>query len=272
MNLDDELQRLFADDRLDVPVRHGAAEAVVAGARRVRRRRIAMSAVGGAAALSLLAGTAIVLTKPGPTHSVPGAEISATGDITAPPTERSADPAPTSVKAPGNSGIRTGSVTGKPTSSTSPSDFQPEDGVDGTVPFGPDGYLALRLGMTAEQAEATGLITPNVQPISSKGCKGYDYKGTPKEAARYAVVISPKYGLVRLANGPARPVTAEALILGSSEGDMKKAYPTSAGTHGAVGEWVTQVPGHDDKRYWFLVRDGKVSAMRLELAVQDCYF
>lgn len=274
MNLDDELQRLFADERLDVPVRHGATEAVVAGARRVRRRRIALSAVGGAAALSLLAGTAIVLAKPGPAHSVPGAEISATGEVTATATERSDDPAPTSVNAPGNSGTRTGSVTGKPTSSTTvpPSDFQPEDGTDGTVPFGPDGYLALRLGMTAEQAEATGLITPNVQPISSKGCKGYDYKGTPKEAARYAVVISPTYGLVRLANGPLRPLTTEGLILGSSETDMKKAYPTSAGTHGAVGEWVTQVPGNADKRYWFLVRDGKVSEMRLELATQDCYF
>lgn len=270
MNLDDELQRLFADERLDVPVRHGATEAVVAGARRVRRRRIALSAVGGAAALSLLAGTAFVLAKPGPSQSVPGAEISATGEVTAPATERSDGPAPTSVKAPGNSGTRTGSVTGKPASSTAtpPSDFQPEDG---TVPFGPDGYLALRLGMTAEQAEATGLITPNVQPLSSKGCKGYDYKGTPKEAARYAVVISPTYGLVRLANGPARPLTAEGLILGSSETEMKKAYPTSAGSHGTVGEWVTRVPGNADKRYWFLVRDGKVSEMRLELATQDCY-
>lgn len=240
----------------------------MAGARRVRRRRIATGAVCGAAALSLLAGTAIMLVKPGPTQSVPGASVSATAEVTA--TERSDEPAPTSVQAPGISGTRVGSVTGKPTTST-PAGSQPENGFDGTMPFGPDGYLALRLGMTAEQAEATGLITPNVQPISSKGCKGYDYKGAPKEAARYAVVISPKYGLVRLANGPARPLTAESLILGSSESDMKKAYPTSAGSHGAVGEWVTQVPGHEDKRYWFLVRDGKVSAMRLELAVQDCY-
>ncbi|MGH3863356.1 hypothetical protein [Actinokineospora sp.] len=68
-----------------------------------------------------------------------------------------------------------------------------------------------------------------------------------------------------------RPLTAESLMVGSAEGDMKKAYPISAGSHGAVGEWVTQVPGHADKRYWFLVRDGKVSEMRLELAVQDCY-
>ncbi|MGH3863357.1 hypothetical protein [Actinokineospora sp.] len=66
----------------------------------------------------------------------------------------------------------------KPTTTT-PSTAQPENGIDRTMPFGPDGYLDLRLGMTAEEAEATGLITPNVQPTSSKGCKGYDYKGAP---------------------------------------------------------------------------------------------
>lgn len=271
MNLDDELQRLFADDRLDVPVRPGATEAVVAGARRVRRRRVVMTAVGGAAALSLLAGTAIVLAKPGPTQSVPGsdASVSTTGHITASPTERSDESAPTSMNAPGNSGTRTGSVTGKPPASSAPQSTGRPD--DGTMAFGPDGHLALRLGMTAEEAEATGLITPNVQPVSSKGCKGYDYKGLPKDAAHYAVLISPTYGLVRLANGPRRAETAEGINVDSSESDMKKAYPISAGSHGAVGEWVTQVPGHADKRYWFLVRDGKVAEMRLELATQDCY-
>ncbi|MGH3863358.1 hypothetical protein [Actinokineospora sp.] len=81
MNLDDELQRLFADERLDVPVRPGATEAVVAGARRVRRRRVATAAVGGAAALSLLAGTAIVLAKPGPTQSAPGSDASISATV-----------------------------------------------------------------------------------------------------------------------------------------------------------------------------------------------
>ncbi|CRK60817.1 hypothetical protein [Alloactinosynnema sp. L-07] len=271
MNIDDELQRLFADERLDLPVRAGAAEAVVAGARRVRRRRVAMSAAGGAAALSVLAGAAFVLADRGPAQSVPGSDVSlgatstTTVEVTSAPQVTSAPTA-----APSNSGTRTGTVTKKTTTPTT-TPFQPEDEYDGTMDFGPTGYLDLRLGMTAAEAEATGLITPNAQPTSSRGCLGYDYKGAPKEAAHYSVVISPKHGLVRLANGPVRPLMPKGIIIGSSEADLKKAYPTSVDTHGAVGEWVVAVPGNPANQYWVIVRDGKVAEMRLESATQDCY-
>ncbi|WP_436493084.1 hypothetical protein [Actinokineospora sp. HUAS TT18] len=270
MNIDDELQRLFADDRLDVPVRSGATEAVVAGARRVRRRRVAMSAAGGAAALSVLAGSAFILAGGQPeSQSVPGDGVSIAATTTSAVTTSEA-PTSTQVPTSASSGTRTGTVTKKTTPSTT-KPFQPENEYDGTMPFGPMEYLDLRLGMTAAEAEATGLITPNAQPTSSKGCKGYDYKGAPKEAAHYSVLISPKYGLVRMANGVTRPVTPENIILGSSEADLKKAYPTSVDSHGAVGEWIVAVPGAPGNQYWFIVRDGKVAEMRLELATQDCY-
>ncbi|HVK20038.1 MAG TPA: hypothetical protein VM677_01625 [Actinokineospora sp.] len=267
MNLDDELNRLFGDERLDVPVRAGAAEAVVAGARRVRRRRVAMTAAGGAAAIAVIAGAAFVLVDRGPAQSVPGSDVSiaATSDTAA--TSASAPSSQAQVSAPPSSGTRASTVTKRPTSTT----VSPGNAYDGTVPFGPSEYLALRLGMSAADAEATGLITPNVQPTSSKGCKGYDYKGTKNDAMHYAVLISPTYGLVRMANGPARPATPEGIILGSSEADLKKAYPTQAGSHGAVGEWVVSVPGVPANQYWVIVRDGKVAEMRLESAIQDCY-
>ena len=56
MGLDDELHRLFADDRLEVPVRTGAEWALVASARRRRRRQTALAAVGSAMALTALVG------------------------------------------------------------------------------------------------------------------------------------------------------------------------------------------------------------------------
>jgi hypothetical protein len=49
------------------------------------------------------------------------------------------------------------------------------------------------------------------------------------------------------------------------------AYPEPAGSHGAVGEWVTAVPANPQARYWIIVRNQAVSSIRIELAVQDCY-
>jgi len=68
VDLDDELRRLFQDDRLEIQVKPGADAAMVTGARRVRRRRVALASaastlavatvVAGGVALSGIAGSA----------------------------------------------------------------------------------------------------------------------------------------------------------------------------------------------------------------------
>ncbi|GLZ41243.1 hypothetical protein [Actinokineospora sp. NBRC 105648] len=73
MNVDQELRRLFADDRLDVPAKAGAAEAVVAGAHRVRRRRVAAGAAGGAVLAALLVTGGVVLAGMGSASQLPPA-------------------------------------------------------------------------------------------------------------------------------------------------------------------------------------------------------
>ena len=61
-DLDDELRRLFSDDRLTLPVAEGAAGAVVAGARKRRRHRMAVAAAGGVLAVTGLVFAGAALT------------------------------------------------------------------------------------------------------------------------------------------------------------------------------------------------------------------
>ncbi|MCX2731206.1 hypothetical protein OOZ19_13220 [Saccharopolyspora sp. NFXS83] len=66
-DLDDELHRMFADDRLDVRVRTGAEWSLVAGARRRRKRQTTVAAVGGALAMTVLVGGgAVLVARPAP--------------------------------------------------------------------------------------------------------------------------------------------------------------------------------------------------------------
>jgi hypothetical protein len=61
VDLDDELRRLFQDQRLDIPVKPGADHAVVTGARRVRRRRRALASAGSAFAVAALVAGGVAL-------------------------------------------------------------------------------------------------------------------------------------------------------------------------------------------------------------------
>ncbi|HWO64846.1 MAG TPA: hypothetical protein VNO31_32890, partial [Umezawaea sp.] len=73
VDLDDELRRLFQDQRLDIPVKPGADHAVVTGARRVRRRRVALASAGSAFAVAALVAGGVALAGLGGTASMPPA-------------------------------------------------------------------------------------------------------------------------------------------------------------------------------------------------------
>jgi len=73
VDLDDELRRLFQDQRLDIPVKPGADHAVVTGARRVRRRRMALASAGSAVAVAALVAGGVALAGLGGPSSMPPA-------------------------------------------------------------------------------------------------------------------------------------------------------------------------------------------------------
>ncbi len=135
----------------------------------------------------------------------------------------------------------------------------------GAVRLGPYGYGAVKLGMSAKQAQKTGKI---VKKLGGEGCTGWDLKAhrTPKD--RVGLFISKKLGVAAIfAFKGAR--TPEGIGLGSTMKQLKKAYPhieTPAG-----GFPVAAVPGNRKAAYYFLLSHGKVYEMALTLKNQDCF-
>jgi hypothetical protein len=261
VNLDDELRRIFSDEeRLDLPLRDDAVASVVTGARRIRRRRLAAIAASGTLVAAMLAGGAVVLSGLGAPEPLPpvGQAPTAVPTTVGPTTSAPAAPGSAS-QGPPPQGTASKTITHR--SSTPP---PPK------VPIGPNGYNGLALGMTAQVAESTGTIVANSEPTSSKGCLGYDYKGSPNLPNHYSVLISPTVGVVRIA-GRSDAITPEGLTVGASESEMRRLYPVPSNGHRGTDEWVTAVPANSAAQYWIIVRNQSVAEIRIELKSQDCY-
>lgn len=183
MNLDDDLRRMFHDveDRLDVPVRDDATETIVAGARRLRRRRAVVATASGALAVAVLAGVGILLATPEPESAPPAitsttstsSEASRASRSSSPPTSRSSSsrtsPAGT---VPGDGGPAGGTGGGEePDDETPAPPLQPP--VTGSQ-IGPDGFGSVRLGMSYDELVATGAIQAGEPPAPS-GCTAYEF-------------------------------------------------------------------------------------------------
>jgi len=177
VDLDDELGRLFADDRLDVPVRAGAVEAVVSGARRVRRRRIALASAGGAMAVTALVVGGIALAGVGGTQSLPPASqntvtISQTSSVV--PTTRVIMP----TLVPGNTA--TGSQSIMPRKSTPPATSvttTPPPASSAAIPagrlIGPMAYGDVQLGTSWDVMRASGVVDEARKQVTPSGCLKY---------------------------------------------------------------------------------------------------
>ncbi|QUQ69889.1 hypothetical protein [Kutzneria sp. CA-103260] len=277
MDLDDELRKLFADDRLEVRVRPEADRAIVTGARRIRRRRAGVVFGGGMLSVvaMLVAGTAFGVGGDAP-HQIPlaiTADSSAPVSTTTPPpatTSTTAAAPTTAVESVAPTTARLSTTKPPPTTTTSmpPSTTKAKPPV-GALLFGPTTVNGLRLGMTVGEAIATGLVQSTPGPVDYAGCQGYKWSGRAPFGDYYSLLFSPKYGLVRI-GGIAEAETPEGIYAGSTDADVRAAYPTQSKSH--IGDdWVTPVPGNATEHYWFILSDHVVTELRLELATQDCY-
>lgn len=174
MDLDDELRRMFANsgDQLDIPVRPDAEQRIVAGAQRVRKRRLAVMSSSGAAAVVVVVAVGIALANPTP-EAMPPAHVPTSTSST--PTPPSSTPAPppgegTGTAIPPAAPPATGGD-GPPGTSENTEEPPPEPEVTGEL-IGPFGWRELRLGMTYDEAVATGLVVETGSPPGD-GCTSY---------------------------------------------------------------------------------------------------
>jgi hypothetical protein len=264
VNLDDDLKHLFTDDRLDIPVRAGATESVVLGARRRRNRRVAgMTAAGALTAVLAVGGVALA---GGTTDSAPigPAGHSTTETTTARPTTTASTTASTTAKATTTTPTTTTTLAGtvKGTTTTTPP-AKPSGPV-----VGPFGLGALKLGMDYGEAVASGVIVPDVPPSADRGCEGYDLVGYPNGESEISVYAMHDLGIAAIFLQPGMR-TPEGIGLGSSVEDFQDAYGLAPN-----GEWqaVTAVPGNPDAIYHMVASaDGTVGSLVLALRKHECF-
>src|SRR6187399_3346334 len=211
-----ELRRLFTDSRLDLPARTGAEDAVVAGARRIRRRRVAATTIGGTFAAALLVAGSLVVgglraetgqaalpAASGPVIESP-VPVSTSSPAAPVPAESSAlsPPQPGPPQPMVSQGQRLPDVSSPPTR-VAPPRTTPLPG----PAVGPAGYGRLRLGMPFDIAKATGMLSSTSTPPS--GCATYSL--IEGQAQVSSVSISSTDGVVRFqASGAHTPEGVKA--------------------------------------------------------------
>ncbi|WP_431928144.1 hypothetical protein [Amycolatopsis tucumanensis] len=273
MNLEDELSRLFEDERLDVPVRPGAELLVVAGARRRRHRRNAAAVTGGALTLVAVTAVGIALSGVGGgrTDTLPATNLPVTTIATSAGPESGLPPVPTSSSVPppqSSAGVTSvPSMTGSHSTPHSPSrssstptgSAQRPASTDPTI--GPTGWGRLVLGMSEADAVATDEFDMS-EGYSGSPCHRYWLRGGGSP-----VDISPTYGVARISAKPG-VTTPEGIGVGSTDAEVMAAYPNATTANYVI---TAPVPGNPKAVYVFNTDPSqKIFALRLELTTHNC--
>ncbi|WP_067435397.1 hypothetical protein [Nocardioides jensenii] len=147
------------------------------------------------------------------------------------------------------------------------------DSTSGTEPasatnLGPDGWGELKIGMTAAEMEATGLVTIAEADDPAAACRAFTIKGWadtvhPNVSGQVHGFVSTVHGLAIIFAQPGMK-TPEGIGVGSTVDDVRAAYGELTGQDAYNTVAV-------DGRSWFFLTDGsKVTAFQLEHADQDC--
>jgi hypothetical protein len=282
--LDAELRRLFGDERLTVRSKTDAPEAIVAGARRIRRRRTAMMSASGAVVAVVLVGgsltfgpfrsqdnvaamnTSVLKTGAPPQvvngsmPPVPTAETSTPGSppstsVGVPPGLPDADKPTTSKNAP----VKPPPSSGKPA---------PQFITTGGL-LSPTGYGSLKLD-TYVNGPALADVTLTPASPGATACTGYNFSGdgvpgpgfanaspaTPGGGGGYIVAIVPN-GVVH---------TPEGIGKGSTKDDVKQKYPGAGNSEAGL-----YAPASATSVYQFSVDSaGLVQGILLEKINNGC--
>lgn len=177
-------------------------------------------------------------------------------------TDKSADPSPTTATSTSPSATTEGAAATTPAPAAAPV-------------LGPDGFGALKLGMSREEAEASGVVEPFVAFVG--GCTHSQLSAAPGPATPAAPELgsgiinhSATLGVATIDAYPGVQ-TPEGIGIGSPVGAVDQAYPDwDPSDHLMRG--YAPVPGNDEAVYRIAFdRDDKVSEVTLQFVAQDCY-
>lgn len=267
-----ELDRLFADERLDLRPMPGAVQRIVTGAQRRRRRRTVFATGGATAAVSVLVAAGLVFgggVLPGDpseeSRTVPAGSSSRSTSVpvAAPVTPGLLE---REVASEGESTAPRRSLTHSPPARStvlSSIDPPPRGSIATTEPvLGPDGYQALTLGMPRQDALETGMLAEHeyVSP-EHNGCE--HYRLAEGAAAIEEVTVSGTRGVVGFRASAAQ--TAQGIAPGSSASRLHETYPELTVEHGWYA--VPTSAGH----YLFRTAAGTVTEMWLVSTDPACW-
>jgi hypothetical protein len=258
MDLEDELTRLFQDGRLDVRPAADAEEKVVAGAKRVRRRRTVLVSAAGVLGAAVLATSAVVLIAR-PPQQIPVADQPSLTITSSPDT---VSPAPGSLSAAPNSESTPSArvkATEPPSVSERPSGkppslvaTRPAQQPTAALRIGPDSFGKINLGMAEGELTATRSVAPAGQ--LSGNCTRFTLT-----SGGYVLVL-PGQGVVEIA--PVSAVTPEGITVGSTMDEVVAQYPNIANG--------TTRAGTGNNVYRLTFADNKVTAVHLAISGYSC--
>ncbi|GAA3817569.1 hypothetical protein [Nocardioides panacisoli] len=137
------------------------------------------------------------------------------------------------------------------------------DSVSTEVPLGPDGYGDLTIGMSEQEAVATGGLTVTGTDF---GCRHFTLAGYAPRANSTDGYITAKNGLESIFARPGM-LTPEGIGIGSTLDELRAAYPDLSGSDGIFSETL-------DNGNWYLFdvqADHQVSQLAIVAHRQTCF-
>jgi hypothetical protein len=138
--------------------------------------------------------------------------------------------------------------------------------------LGPAGFGELKLGMTRQQAEATGLIAPFQDQTVSGACSGRSQlRGAPAEEG---VVFHHEQLGVAVIVAYADVKTPEGIGIGSSADDVFRAYPdwkSFSDPGERTGRGGAKVPGNAKASYLISITNAVVTDLTLAYNGHNCF-
>ncbi|GAA2389135.1 hypothetical protein [Dactylosporangium salmoneum] len=160
-------------------------------------------------------------------------------------------------------------TTGAPVTTAPASSAPPSSGATtASLVLGPVGIGSLKLGMTKQQATATGMLPAFDRTPAPGNCAVSHLRDDPTGTA--TALLSPTLGIAAI-NAYGSVKTPEGVHVGTSRAEVIRIYPGWQASAGDSFRGYVKVPGNDNAEYRIAITNGTVTALTLQYKNQDCY-